>query len=198
MNSEYKVQKKDTVIDASRQIPFVFKDVDFDGEKEILFRCTGYNNYSWAPFKIMAPGRAEYMYGMPSMVIEDNDMDGRSYASFHYDTKTICTETTSGCCDWYYCTYRRKTNVTNPLVPMERIREIHISGSSSQTRCEYEGRMEKRHILRYCMDYDVTAYYNRHKRKMLLDSITAADIKTGKVIKRLDQSRIRSQSHRHS
>ena len=108
------VQGRDSII---HDTPFCFKDVDFDGELELCFRCPGYNRHYFNIYKIISPTRAEYMAGRPYNNIIYSDYDN-GQTILDYKEQTILVDETSGCCHIDHHLYKRRATVQNVLPPV--------------------------------------------------------------------------------
>lgn len=88
--------------------PFFMMDVDFDGRKEVLFPCPGYNVIEYQVYKIAPDYQlAWHMDDEPfcSFVTSDGTP---AETIFDYENKTVTIEGTSGCCDCYHYVYKLK------------------------------------------------------------------------------------------
>ncbi len=125
------VQGRDSVI---HDTPFCFKDVDFDGEFELCFRCPGYNRYYFDIYKIISPTKAKSMPGHPynNIVYSAFPENVSASTQFDYDEKTIYVSESMGCCGWRGQLYRRRDVVCDVLDPME-----YISGQEQEYSAGY-------------------------------------------------------------
>lgn len=110
------VQGRESEIDIVQ--PFCFKDVDFDGEREILISTIGYNRIYYNAYKIISRTEAAYMTGMPQFVYGPDDAG----TSFDYDGKRIRIVEYAGLGNARHEEYRRRFIVLDPLNPMRRAR----------------------------------------------------------------------------
>lgn len=111
------------------QCLFCFKDVDFDGQKELCFRAIGYNREYYNCYKIVG-GRIRQMVGRPF----NNIVYGRcGNTRFDYSSKTITVNEEMGVAVRCEVKYVRRDEVDNPLDPMWQedglIRTIQGDGS---------------------------------------------------------------------
>jgi hypothetical protein len=111
------VQGQDSVIKEVQ--PFCFKDVDFDGKKEICFSIIGYNRTYYSVFKIMSDNKAVRMSEPPFESIVYGW--GETSTSFDYESETIEFTEYIGCCEKVSGRYVRKRFVFNKLKPMKKV-----------------------------------------------------------------------------
>ena len=117
---EFAVQERGTEIDIVQ--PFCFKDVDFDGEREILISTIGYRIY-FNEYKIVSENEAKYMARMPQFVYGPDNTE----TTFDYDRKRIEIVEQSGPGTVRREEYRRRFIVFDPLNPLRRIRNKNES-----------------------------------------------------------------------
>ena len=98
--------------------PFCFKDVDFDGEREILISTIGYNRIYYNTYKIVSQTEAVYMSRMPQFVYGLDE----SETTFDYDRKRIWIVEQNGFGEIRNEEYKRRLIVLNPQNPLRRIR----------------------------------------------------------------------------
>lgn len=87
--------------------PFLFKDVDFDGEREILFSHFGYNRIYYSAYKIVSSTEALYMSEFPLIVYGLDD----STTHFDYEHQRILIHEQLGCCETLNEEYVRRRRV---------------------------------------------------------------------------------------
>ena len=110
------VQERKPEIDIVQ--PFCFKDVDFDGEREILISTIGYNRIYYNTYKIVSQTEAVYMSRMPQFVYGLDE----SETTFDYDRKRIWIVEQNGFGEIRNEEYKRRLIVLNPQNPLRRIR----------------------------------------------------------------------------
>ena len=93
---------------------FCFKDVDFDGEKELCFRAPGYNREYYNAYKIIS-GKIEPLTGEPY----NNIVYGYcGNTVFDYSSKTITVEEDFGAAEHKSSAFVRREDPTDPHDPM--------------------------------------------------------------------------------
>lgn len=100
--------------------PFFFKDVDFDGQKEICLTHSGYNRTYYSVYKIIGGREAAYMSNPPFNQFVYGYDDTKT--TFDYEEKTIVISEQMGCCDAYTDTYVMKDqddDIMNPMILQE-------------------------------------------------------------------------------
>ena len=113
------VQGGETEIECVR--PFCFKDVDFDGVREICFSTIGYNRVYYSVFKLISDTHAVRMSEAPfSRIVYGED---NTRTTFDYDQRTISINEIFGVGDIYSAEYVRRRIVMNPLKPMRLVKE---------------------------------------------------------------------------
>lgn len=107
-----------------KECMFCFKDIDFDGQKELCFRARGYNREYYLCYKIVE-GRIRQMVERPYNNIVYG-MCGMTH--FDYESKTITIDEQLGaaCHDSY--TYQRNEVLTDLLNPMILLRGESVTG----------------------------------------------------------------------
>ena len=108
--------------------PFLFKDVDFDGEREILFSHFGYNRIYYSAYKIVSSTEALYMSEFPQIVYGLDD----STTHFDYEQQRILIHEQQGCCETLDKEYVRRKHVKDLENPMRHVRSSR-SGFKAQT-----------------------------------------------------------------
>ncbi len=115
---------------AEDYIPFFFKDVDFDGEYEILFRAGGYHGTYYDVYKVVSSKSAVLMSDAPfnNFVIAwrwspEDDSIG---IHFDYQMKTITVNEPLGV-DYQHDVWKRNPNSKNRLHPMKHIAGIYTT-----------------------------------------------------------------------
>ena len=96
--------------------PFFFKDVDFDGQKEICFTHIGYNRTYYSVYKIIGGKEAVFMSNPPFDQFVSGYDD--TTTTFDYEEKTIVISEQMGCCDSYIDTYVMKDQIVDCMNPM--------------------------------------------------------------------------------
>lgn len=93
---------------------FCFKDVDFDGEKELCFKGPGYNREYYNCYKILN-GKIEMMGAEPY----NNIVYGIcGNTEFDYEAKTITVDEQMGCAESDHHVWARREKILDPLNPM--------------------------------------------------------------------------------
>lgn len=141
--------------------PFILKDVDFDGEKEILFRYgRRHRDFSyWIVYKVVGKNEAAYMCNRPYSRPLDISTE------FDYDNKTILN--TEGGFDFYVeAKYVRKDVVHDKLSPMDELYYRHIKEINA-----YENEPLRVANKRHLNQVTIEAVYNLHKGRLYLDNV---------------------------
>jgi len=157
--------------------PFVMKDMDFDGEKEILFRCFGYNRYYWNVCKVTGKNKAALMNGAYGNLVYGEGED--ACTEFDYKHKTIYILESMGCCEFDETKFARKKNVVDKLDSMENLYHIERKldrGMSFHryykkgvmTRYEKEMYQDNKIVM-------IKGIYNPHNHESRLDSVLLLD-----------------------
>ena len=126
--ASYAVPHRDNAVqDGNSEIeivqPFLFMDVDFDGEREILFSIFGYNRIYYSAYKIVSSTEALYMSGFPLIVYGLDD----TTTTFDSDQKRILIHEQLGCCETLDEEYVRRKHVKDLKNPMRLVRSSKSS-----------------------------------------------------------------------
>ena len=114
------VQDGNAEIDVVR--PFLFKDVDFDGEREILISRIGYNRVYYSAYKIVSLTEALYMSDFPQIVYGYD-----TTTIFDYERKRVLIHEQLGCCESLEEEYVRRKHVKDLTKPMSLVRSSRSS-----------------------------------------------------------------------
>lgn len=151
--------------------PFVMKDVDFDGEKEILIRVGGYNRYYWNVYKVIGKNKAAYMNYNNVVYGEGED----AYTEFDYKNKTMYICEQMGCCEQDESKFIRKKNVVDKLDPLEELYYTSKGFTNGMSFCRY---YKKGTMIRYKEEVypgnqpaTIEAIYNLRDNVLRLDSV---------------------------
>lgn len=171
-----------------KDVLFCFKDVDFDGDKELCFREEGFNRHYFSIIKIQE-GKPYLLNASPYNNIVYTDYPEHLTAStiFDYENKTITVEEQFGSVSiWKNC-YKAKDNISNPLISMR-----HLWGT--QTDFTYYGNdityFENGLVAGEEIDYDlleegcslVAKYKIAEKDTLRLDSLIFSAAEEKKVL----------------
>ena len=116
-------------------LPFCFKDVDFDGVREILISTSGNNKIFFNTFKIINDTEASYMSKMPRFAY---GLDSTG-TTFDYGRKRIRILEQTGFGEVRYEEYKRKYIVLNPLNPLKRVSSKKEAGfPEGQSGCSFK------------------------------------------------------------
>lgn len=175
--------------------PFVFKDVDFDGEKEILFLCGGYNRSYWTVYKVIGKNKVVILDEKPY----NNLVYGMgSTTEFDYKNKTIYIREQQGASDFSVAKYIRKRIVTNKLDPMRLLLDVYYGFGADGN--EYVNKYDKKgwdlgwRRKIYVVERDSTkkiaieGVYNLHADRLRLEHVLLYC--NNKQVKRLDVSKL--------
>ncbi len=100
--------------------PFVFKDVDFDGEKEICISTFGYNRVYYSVFKLVDATRAVRLNQEPFSEIVYGVGNARTL--FDYDKKRVTIHEQYGYDEPIEKVYVRRRRVRDPMKPMRLVK----------------------------------------------------------------------------
>lgn len=133
-----KLNEKDVIKgegnDLAEDFPFFFKDVDFDGKKEILFPSRAYHGTYFEVYKITNQMHAEPMVANPFnnfvLAISESSDDDSLGICFDYQNKTITINEPMGASDYYHDVYLRNPKASSILNPMIHIEGIHTEGGA--------------------------------------------------------------------
>ena len=113
---------------AESHIPFFFKDVDFDGEYEILFQAEGYNRIYYAVYKVVSSKSAVLMSDRPFnnfvATWRNSPEDDSVGIHLNYQMKTITVNEPLGV-DYGHDVWQRNHNTKSCLHPMRHLMGIH-------------------------------------------------------------------------
>lgn len=105
--------------------PFFFKDMDFDGEMELVFSLRGYNRTYYNVYRIPADGKEEAMLMTARPYNNLVDGYGSTSTKLDYQAKTISVIENLGAAEMTSDLYRRREIVDTPDDPMVLERGEH-------------------------------------------------------------------------
>ncbi len=115
-------------------VPFIFKDIDFDGEYELLFRIGGYHGSYYEIYKIIAPKQAVLMSAAPfnnfAEAYRQSPDDDSIGIHLDYKKKTITINEPFGASDYNHDVWQRNSKSKNILNPMTHLKGTHIEGGA--------------------------------------------------------------------
>lgn len=172
--------------------PFFFKDVDFDGDYEILFCVGGYNRIYYTSYKIISRNRAEYMSNKPyNNLVEmyesslEDDADTSSDTNFDYDKRTITINEPSGCCDYYHDVYILNPKSHDRMNPMMFLEGKHTEGGALYHKHEYLSNkgLDSVDIQYYTnsSNWNILVTYKKVKKDVRLTNVELINIHDEKI-----------------
>lgn len=158
--------------------PFCFKDVDFDGEKELCFMTQGYNRHYFLIFKLL-DGKPYLIQSRPYNNIVYSDYPEQLVANtlFDYNRGTISIEEQFGRSSFWQDCYIVDKSGTDPMMPM-----THLSGSHTDYSGvgSYTDIFENGYLKRQEIDYNLSKEgctlvanysYNKEQQTLYLTSV---------------------------
>lgn len=168
------IQENDAQI---HDVPFCFKDVDFDGDKELCFRAMGFNRHYFQIYKVF-DSKPFLLCSKPfcNIVYSDYPQRLRAHTKFNYEDKTIAVDEQFGNSAMWIDEYIVDSLSAGPFVTMKHKTGSHMNHTSDGTDIEY---YENGQLCREELSYDfpetgrrLTAKYIPAKGNVLqLDSI---------------------------
>lgn len=178
--------------------PFFFKDVDFDGEKEILFREGGYHGSYFAVYKILRANLAEVMLSEPynniiepySQSVEDDTVSG---TFFDYSKKTITINEPMGAAYYYHDVFKLNLKSHDRLKPMKHHEGKHTEGGACFIKYEYStcDRLDSVYVYYSTQsnNWEILAMYKRLPPKIKLCKLELSNIQDRTVKRTLSWER---------
>lgn len=154
---------------------FCFKDVDFDGVKELCIKQSGYNRYYFSAYKLVG-GKATILTDEPYNNIVYGKYDLHASTTFDYENSKIHIEEQMGCCVFTDKIFCKNESSEGPAMLLEYDEETTLAGNwviISRWRKDHED--SETHIYQLPEGEEISIYYTAVKHnKYSLDSIVCS------------------------
>ena len=171
-----------------RDTPFCFKDVDFDGEKELCFKTSGYNRHYFQVYKIIV-GKPYLLRCRPfnNIVYSDYPDDIVANTTFDYSEHTIKVEEQFGCSSFWEDKYGVDSSSVDPTIRMKPISGVHddYTWYGIDTQIREGNRLAGSEIYYNLLEESctlVSKYSSADENTILLDSVIFSSAEKRKVL----------------
>ncbi len=183
---------KGEVNDFAEDSPFFFKDVDFDGKKEILFCASGYQRTYFMVYKIINQRHAELMVTKPFnnfvYAFRESLDDDSVGIYFDYRNKTITINEPMGALSYNHDVYLHNPKASSILNQMIHIEGIHTEEGAmfvSREFLKYDKIVKVEVSYPIDSNWKVVAKYDRRRKEIQLVSLDLVNAHDKKIYRPL-------------